>query len=297
MPFEQVRSLLDELDQDFVFDWISFHLYGEPLIHPDFMKIIEYAACKKKMKVNLTSNGILMRPEDLESFLEAGVWKTVLSIQSPPESFDARGAASMDSEVYHGKIAGLISRFIELKKKYKQAILELHYLDTSKFRPGIRLIEEDSEIRQLITYWKDVVDRISPGIQLSEEIEAYQDEGSGMLYELLPGLKLRLKPAISFGNAIKSPDVPESVSTSKCYSSRCQFPFNSIAILVNGDMVSCCMDHKGNNVFGNVFRDGGIKKVYEGKLAREFREQFLQNEIRSLRCQECLGGVFFGSPI
>lgn len=85
MPFEDVIRLLDELEQDFVFDWISFHLYGEPLIHPDFMRIVENAAKTRQMKVNLTTNGILMDPEDLEGILRSGVWKIILSVQTPPK--------------------------------------------------------------------------------------------------------------------------------------------------------------------------------------------------------------------
>ncbi|MDZ7743783.1 MAG: radical SAM protein [Bacteroidota bacterium] len=297
MPFEDVIRLLDELEQDFVFDWISFHLYGEPLIHPDFMRIVENAAKTRQMKVNLTTNGILMDPEDLEGILRSGVWKIILSVQTPPEGFEARGSKTLSSAEYHEKIADILRSFIDLKRKYKEAVLELHYLDTSKFRPGTKLIEEDFEFRQLIEYWKNIVRGISPDIHLSEELMLSQDEGTGRLYEILPGLKLRLKPAISFGNAIQSPDIHKAESERKCYSGHCQFPFNSIAILVNGDMVSCCMDHNGSNLLGNVFRDGGIKKVYEGKTARKFRKQFTMQKIRSERCQKCLGGVFFGAPI
>lgn len=297
MPFKNVIQLIDELDQHFIFDWISFHMYGEPLIHPDFLKIVRYASRQKQMNVNITTNGILMTPQILEGLMQTGVWKINLSIQAPPELFEVRGSKTMNGEDYHKILEALIHSFIALRSKYNEAVMELHYLDTCNFRPGTKLVESENEFLQLIEYWKNRLVKSFGNIEFYKEIIPTQDEGTGMLYEILPGLLLRLKPAISFGNAIKNPNVFKADAERKCYSGHCQFAFNSIAILANGDMVSCCLDHNGENILGNVFEEGGIKNVYEGERAHKFREQFIKGKIRSERCQECLGGVFFGAPI
>lgn len=300
MQKDRVLQLLDEIEESFSFQWISFHLYGEPLLYPDLLEVFSYASMKK-MNVNFTTNVSLLTIEYLEKLILAGVWRIVLSVQTTPEQFFTRGDKKMNGEAYQEHLENIVEEYLVLQKKYPTCRMEIHYLTSEKFKPGLKMVEGEDEVNSIVETWSNLINQNnqtqtafnSKELIVNDPLE----EETGVLYKLTEGLFIRFKPAISFGNAIADPSSTQKNDLEKCYSAYCFFPSTSLAILVNGDLVSCCLDYNGENVLGNVFKDGGVKKVYQGDKAQKFREQFQEKNIISTRCQECLGGVFYGSPI
>jgi radical SAM protein with 4Fe4S-binding SPASM domain len=301
MPKEKAFALIDEIDHSFSFQWISFHLYGEPSLHPDLIPILAHAT-QKGMNVNFTSNGLRLSPGLLEELLGIGVWRIILSIQAPKGKFYSRGTEAISEEAYFNHIETIVRKFKELKPSFPESKLELHYLDSRAFRPGLALVEEKSQVKEIVhQYVKAIENKASMNENKSLDQYKVEDSGtneSGILYQISDGIFIRFKPAISFGNAIVDEEKTKSVGYKKlCFAADCFFPATTLNILSNGDLVSCCMDFNGDNVLGNVFDEGGIKKVFWGDKAQNFRQQFKDKKIVSARCQECLGGVFFGAPI
>lgn len=68
----------------------------------------------------------------------------------------------------------------------------------------------------------------------------------------------------------------------------CQWIWNSIQINWNGDAVPCCRDPKGLHPLGNVFEDG-LRNVFNGKIAREFRQAILERQGEVDICKLCSG--------
>ncbi len=301
MPKDRVFELLDEIDQVFSFQWISFHLYGEPLLYPDLLSVFSYALMKR-MNINFTTNASLLTVEYLTEIIRTGVWRIVLSVQTPPDKFFARGTTAITAMDYQNHLENLVKTFLELQKKYPACIMEIHYLNSRKFKPGLTLFEDEDEMNTVVENWTDTIELKKEANGTKHKIKELVvndplEEETGILYQLKKGLFIRFKPAISFGNAIVDTALSNKKEQEKCFSANCFFPFSSLAILVNGDMVSCCLDYNGDNILGNVFNNGGVKAVYSGVTAQKFRKQFQEKTISSSRCQECLGGVFFGSPI
>jgi radical SAM protein with 4Fe4S-binding SPASM domain len=50
----------------------------------------------------------------------------------------------------------------------------------------------------------------------------------------------------------------------------CQALYASLAVLWNGDVVTCCMDWRRDNVMGSV-RDASIREVWEGRQYQAIR--------------------------
>lgn len=57
MNFEEFKTILEKIKV--YSEYIYLHVKGEPLLHPDFDKIVKYAY-KKGFKINLTTNGTLL---------------------------------------------------------------------------------------------------------------------------------------------------------------------------------------------------------------------------------------------
>ena len=66
----------------------------------------------------------------------------------------------------------------------------------------------------------------------------------------------------------------------------CQWIWNSIQINWDGEAVPCCRDPNGLHPLGNVF-EHGLRRVFNGKKAREFRRQILDNQGNVEICKLC----------
>lgn len=69
MDFGLFRKIIDEA-KDYVYD-VYLHHRGEPLLHPEFPQMIEYAE-KSGLKVKFHTNGTLMKPDLSRKILRAG---------------------------------------------------------------------------------------------------------------------------------------------------------------------------------------------------------------------------------
>lgn len=70
-------------------------------------------------------------------------------------------------------------------------------------------------------------------------------------------------------------------------SSLCTFPWYSITIFWNGEIVPCPQDFYGNLSVGNI-RDGGIMKVWNGERLVALRKNLIKGSVESLDpCRNC----------
>ena len=79
------------------------------------------------------------------------------------------------------------------------------------------------------------------------------------------------------------PDVnnKENFTTGKCYALK-----DHIGILVDGTIVPCCLDSKGDIPLGNIFTDS-IDKVLKSERVTNMLEGFKRSEKREKLCQKC----------
>lgn len=76
-------------------------------------------------------------------------------------------------------------------------------------------------------------------------------------------------------------------SDGKKMSSLCTFPWYSLTIFWNGEVVPCPQDFYGNLSVGNV-RDGGIRKIWNGDRLIMHRKSLIEGNIESLDpCHSC----------
>lgn len=67
----------------------------------------------------------------------------------------------------------------------------------------------------------------------------------------------------------------------------CTYPFNTIDVLSNGDVVPCCRDFEGREVFGNI-KNQTLLEIWNGKKYKEFRKKHLEYKFKELKiCKDC----------
>ena len=90
------KSAIDQIAELDIAEKITFHVMGEPLLHPGIWEILDHArTCR--VKVGLTTNGALLRPETIKSLAERDLHQIDISLQSPDaESFNATRGTRID---------------------------------------------------------------------------------------------------------------------------------------------------------------------------------------------------------
>ena len=67
----------------------------------------------------------------------------------------------------------------------------------------------------------------------------------------------------------------------------CPYPFSSLSIASNGDVVACCRDLEHKSVLGNVF-DTPLEQIWNGEAFRALRRNLVRKRPeRNLACQGC----------
>jgi len=72
------------------------------------------------------------------------------------------------------------------------------------------------------------------------------------------------------------------------FTPRCWFPDSPVVVNVEGDVVLCCNDYHGTNVFGNV-REGRLLDIWKRPSFRSLRDEIRAGEFRRPICRACVG--------
>ncbi|MBU4185298.1 MAG: radical SAM protein [Proteobacteria bacterium] len=90
LGIELHKKLIDEVARDGTgyCKYLRYTAQGEPLLHPKFVNMVEYAANNAGVPINITTNGMLLTEKKVNSLLKAGVDVIDISIDAnTPETY------------------------------------------------------------------------------------------------------------------------------------------------------------------------------------------------------------------
>ncbi|MFQ5717597.1 MAG: radical SAM protein, partial [Nitrospinales bacterium] len=100
MDYERVTAIVDEVAEYNLAEKITFHVMGEPFMHPRFFDILDHAA-RLGVKTGITTNGTYLDGEVADRLGSVQASQINISLQTPDEeSFKTRKARKMDFEQY-----------------------------------------------------------------------------------------------------------------------------------------------------------------------------------------------------
>lgn len=148
--------------------------------------------------------------------------------------------------------------------------------------------------------WEQVVGNIDRLLAARDEIKPDADQPTPSPYvslnmTLLPENRhevgqfvddwLAKVPMVSVNNTCVNDVVPEKFFEPERYP--CPSPWEGMHILTNGDVVTCCRDHKYEEVFGNAYKDT-ILDIWNGEKYRNFRRLHLERRWNEINiCSRC----------
>lgn len=227
---------------------IALHVQGEPLLHPELEKILEI--CEKyHLRVNITTNATLIDKQ-------INIILKTKSIRQINFSLHAAEQNGLNKEKYLEQVLNAADEIHN-----KTDIIISYRLWNLK---NIKNNSVNTELLKILgKHYK-----IENIVELAKKNEFLECEKNIFLNQDLE---------------FEWPNIErEKISDcGKCYGLR-----NQIAILVNGDVVPCCLDSEGNILLGNIFRNS-LEEIINTSRSKAIINGFQKGKLIEELCQKC----------
>lgn len=280
-------SLIDQIADVNITDKITFHVMGEPLLHPQFFTILDHARTRN-LPVGLTTNGALLGDRMVQSLAERDLHQIDISLQTPDaNSFLKTRGTRMDFERYSQRIFDLAAA---CSRRPHMPIFKLRIM-TTRFAKKLRnqlaipdFLGSNEHLHQTILYWTQrMCENIGTPLppRLESRVKKIKIHAWNVI-EILPRIFIETYVLTDWGNAFSDEQVIEAAH-GYCFGMRDHF-----AVLYSGDVVLCCVDFDGNTALGNVHQDSLVKILNSEKL-KQVMAGFRTGRLVDPHCRKCLG--------
>lgn len=238
---------------------VYFHVLGEPTLHPGFAHYVKKLE-QTPLKLTLTTNGTTIERTGRQILASPAVRQV---------NFSTHAYAEFPRETAERYLQNVLDfcRFAIVERPDLYINLRLWNVGAEEASPWnsymLKRIHE--------TFGVDV----TPGHFCSRH-KSFNITGRLYLHE-----DTRFEwPSIDerTGKALQTRD--ERIAGT------CRALDTHVAILHDGRVVACCLDHSGQITLGNI-GEHSLADILESPLARDIREGFAQHELRHPFCQTC----------
>lgn len=282
-------STLDQIADLDLAEKVTFHVMGEPLLHPDFFAILDHAH-ERGLQIGLTTNGALLRPETIAKLAERDLFQIDISLQTPDaESFQATRGSRVAFDVYREGLLDLLAACSARPQPpiFKIRMMTTRFAGKMKEKLGIPdFMGTSALLRQTVLEWTDLVyERLGlkpvPRETLLKRVGKIGIFGWNVI-EISPRIFIETYILTDWGNAFANGAVAEA-SRGYCFGMRDHF-----AVLYSGDVVLCCIDFDGHTSLGNLKESSLLDILGSDRLADIVRG-FHRGELLDPYCRRCLG--------
>ena len=236
-------------------DYICLHVKGEPLMHPWLSDILAIAH-QNGLKVNLTTNAVLL-PEKHQLLLgETAPRQISLSLHS----FDANTMHTRDFRSYLENAIDFARTFTMTTPGYIS--FRLWNLDGTA--------KADQRLRNQF-----ILEALEQAYHLAQPIDAYVGK--------VHGNTIAPHTYVNFDQLFEWPDehAPDYGFNGTCHGLQHQ-----LAILADGQVVPCCLDHNGHLALGNIFIES-LDTILRKEKSLRIIEDFRSHHIHENLCRRC----------
>ena len=224
---------------------------GDPLIHPQFIEWVRYLRAIPQIdRITVTTNGILLRKHGAEAMLDSGLSCINISTAGFEESMYRRIYCSDQYRLFRDGVYELF----ELNARRANPIPI--FLCLRPDRPAAEVLR-DPDLQPLLRYQPKI------------EVLGIFSRSGGLISSLPAGMELA--------------PVPTAPKRSPC-----QWTYNGLMVLSNGDVQVCACESSVNAkalVVGNI-EEQGLLSIWRGGRLRALRESFAKASLNA-NCAKC----------
>lgn len=286
MDVDLAYSALDQISDLDLAEKVTFHVMGEPLLHPKFLEILDHAQ-SVELPVGLTTNGALLRPGTIRAIAERDLHQVDISLQNPDrESFRLTRGTRMDFDTYQN---GLLDLLAACASRPSPPIFKIRIM-TTRFARKLRekldipnFIGSSQALRSTVLAWSELIyQRLGLNTaSLSEKVKKVGIHGWNVI-EITPGIFIETYVLTDWANAFSEEAIVEA-GYGYCFGMRDHF-----AILHSGDVTLCCIDYDGNTAIGNL-HEATLLQVLQSPELEKIMKGFRRTKLVHPYCRQCLG--------
>jgi len=302
METKDVTKILHELSKYEGIDFVAFHQFGEPILHPDLWKYIDL--CKELgLRTQLVTNGLGLTKKNIENIINHSpdILRISLHVLDPLHHMEIRGI-KVPFEKYIDRVSNCLSALIDHNHKIQEIRTDVAVND-DRNRGLKRYIGEKTggidtgdptilnqtvhKLKPRITNLLKEIERKSRSFVFSEKhftemIEKYyvsSPKGGGLHDEAYIIEENNFLAYKSFWNGRKlSTFYP--IESATCST-------ETIGILADGTVTLCCIDYEGFTGLGNIHEESLEKILNRNRsILTGLRET---GDLHFETCKKCLG--------
>lgn len=234
-------------------EFLYYHLMGEPTAHPLLPRFIEIAT-EMGFKSIITTNGTLL-PKRGDEIIDARPHKVSISLHA----FEANPPGMC----FKNYINGCLEFARKAAEKDIFIILRLWNLDGRA--KGALNKKNDQILKMLEEYFP------KPWL------------------EIRTGAKLKSHVFLEWGEKFDWPDLNGEIQQEEgfCYGLR-----NQVAVLCDGTVVPCCLDHNGDLALGNLF-ESSLAEILASRRAKAIYDGFTHRKCTEELCRRCMRASYY----
>ena len=251
LPFEAIEGLFTDLASHGTGRLKVLRLYGEgePLLRKDIAHLVECANARGVAeRIEITTNASALTEQVGRQLIASGLSYLRVSIYGVTEP---EHRTITRSKVPLATIQKNIARFQELKRELgsEKPILYVKMIDRGN----------DHDNTTFRAQYSGIADEVA--IEQAMNWDSY--EGRDLLGTVSP---------------VRQPNTQRQV---------CPYPFYSLVVKANGDVVCCCVDWSKHTKVGNILQSG-FWDIWHGHALRDIRRLHLsRDKARNASCRNC----------
>ncbi len=282
MAFELATKIVRDLSAMGHHHPIRCHLLGEPLLYPRYFDFVE-ATHGLGQRLVLATNGSRFQEKNIEGIFRTRLDEMIISLNTPEEElYNAQRGTPVPYAEY---LAGITRMVTELVRRGPPPATRINILYD---RARAEEPAEQARVRRIANDWIGVVRSVSGRALPDAEEAVHLDPKRTALLPLCEGLDLQWNAYHNWGEG----GLPAEHF--------CVFPWKQLAVLVDGQATTCCVDAEGEIRLGDA-NVQTIAEIWNGPRLQRLREGFLRRTALHPRCKRCDVrhdiGEFFPQPV
>lgn len=266
---------------------LMLSLGSEPLMSPDFVRVLELAARYRVPELGFYTNGLLMNDRVVDAIIDSGVTLVAVSVDGATKATFESIRRGSNFELLLRNVRALVRRRAE------------HGRALPRVRFGVVMMRQNiEELPDIVTLaWRLGVEELNffhaavyEGLDMeSESLVHHKALSNACLarararaHEL--GVTIVHNPSPFRLSAAPAP-IPQPPPSARTTDPYCRFPFFHVSINSAGQVMPCPFAH-GEAAFGVVGPDTPFERIWLGQAFTELRRRILTNDPPQM-CRRC----------
>ncbi|HEY9677496.1 MAG TPA: radical SAM/SPASM domain-containing protein [Drouetiella sp.] len=292
MDSDFAKSIIDQIAENELTEFITFHLMGEPFLHKELASLTGYAE-EKGLRVRLLTNGSLLESSRNVQLFENNCTRLEVGFRTPNDTaFNLRlrgGKLTLDDYIHRTK--GLIED--KLRTNAQTEVCLKFFIRSHAAMLGMgeeyeHLTSEEDNLkvaRMFRDHALEMARKYNRPIGEWDKVPVKVIDGEYFVY---PGISLAFARIQEFW--VREQRAQADGTTHKAIVGGCSAAFrDDFGILADGGVTTCCIDYDGKNVIGNL-HEKSLMEVLESKEAKRMLRSFDFFIPPTDFCKQCRGG-------